>query len=209
MIIVCISYWTAWYNQCCKEFSFLWGFPPFLFCPFSLKNAPRIQLPDPIYLHITEGNRGGWSGPENKDGYRAWWSYHEMCTWSKWKPCHPEVYWMCPRRFYSVYNINILWSCCSIIHPSLRLQSHSGMPLSPVFICKCSVPCVDETHSFLVPIQRVLEHCADPKTQQIVMDEVLQSVCMLAQDQYGNYVVQVLFNLLNWNFLFPILNSYI
>jgi hypothetical protein len=23
------------------------------------------------------------------------------------------------------------------------------------------------------------------------MDEILQSVCMLAQDQYGNYVVQV------------------
>ncbi|XP_062207416.1 pumilio homolog 1-like [Phragmites australis] len=39
-------------------------------------------------------------------------------------------------------------------------------------------------------IQRVLEHCTDPKTQQIVMDEILQSVCMLAQDQYGNYVVQ-------------------
>lgn len=39
--------------------------------------------------------------------------------------------------------------------------------------------------------QRVLEHCHDPKTQQIMMDEILQSVCMLAQDQYGNYVVQV------------------
>ncbi|XP_062225846.1 pumilio homolog 2-like [Phragmites australis] len=39
-------------------------------------------------------------------------------------------------------------------------------------------------------IQRVLEHCTDPKTQQIVMDEILQSVCVLAQDQYGNYVVQ-------------------
>ncbi|WVZ68218.1 hypothetical protein U9M48_017181 [Paspalum notatum var. saurae] len=39
-------------------------------------------------------------------------------------------------------------------------------------------------------IQRVLEHCGDPTTQQIVMDEILQSVCMLAQDQYGNYVVQ-------------------
>ncbi|KAG1365802.1 Pumilio [Cocos nucifera] len=38
--------------------------------------------------------------------------------------------------------------------------------------------------------QRVLEHCDDPKTQQIVMDEILNSVCMLAQDQYGNYVVQ-------------------
>jgi pumilio RNA-binding family len=39
--------------------------------------------------------------------------------------------------------------------------------------------------------QRVLEHCDDPKTQKIVMDEILQSVCLLAQDQYGNYVVQV------------------
>jgi pumilio RNA-binding family len=39
-------------------------------------------------------------------------------------------------------------------------------------------------------IQRVLEHCSNPKTQSIVMDEVLRCVCMLAQDQYGNYVVQ-------------------
>ncbi|AES99404.2 putative nucleic acid binding NABP, pumilio domain-containing protein [Medicago truncatula] len=39
-------------------------------------------------------------------------------------------------------------------------------------------------------IQRVLEYCHDPKTQQIMMDEILQCVSMLAQDQYGNYVVQ-------------------
>ncbi|KAF7823717.1 pumilio-like protein 2-like [Senna tora] len=39
-------------------------------------------------------------------------------------------------------------------------------------------------------IQRVLEHCKDPKTQQKVMDEILGAVSMLAQDQYGNYVVQ-------------------
>ncbi|KAK1298977.1 hypothetical protein QJS10_CPB14g01612 [Acorus calamus] len=39
-------------------------------------------------------------------------------------------------------------------------------------------------------IQRVLEHCHDPMTQQIMMDEILKCVCMLAQDQYGNYVVQ-------------------
>ena len=46
-------------------------------------------------------------------------------------------------------------------------------------------------NNFAFLTQRVLEHCDDPKTQQIVMDEILQSVCMLAQDQYGNYVVQV------------------
>ncbi|KAJ0569165.1 putative armadillo-like helical, nucleic acid binding NABP, pumilio domain-containing protein [Helianthus annuus] len=39
-------------------------------------------------------------------------------------------------------------------------------------------------------IQRVLEHCEDPKTQSKVMDEILACVSMLAQDQYGNYVVQ-------------------
>ena len=33
---------------------------------------------------------------------------------------------MCPRRFYPVYNIDILWSCCSIINPPLWLQSHTG-----------------------------------------------------------------------------------
>ncbi|GFP97365.1 pumilio homolog 2 [Phtheirospermum japonicum] len=39
-------------------------------------------------------------------------------------------------------------------------------------------------------IQRVLEHCMDDKTQSKVMDEILGAVSMLAQDQYGNYVVQ-------------------
>jgi len=28
-------------------------------------------------------------------------------------------------------------------------------------------------------------------TQQIIMDEIMQSVYTLAQDQYGNYVIQV------------------
>lgn len=39
-------------------------------------------------------------------------------------------------------------------------------------------------------IQRVLEHCKDPQTQSKVMEEILGCVSMLAQDQYGNYVVQ-------------------
>ncbi|XP_058204597.1 pumilio homolog 4 isoform X2 [Rhododendron vialii] len=39
-------------------------------------------------------------------------------------------------------------------------------------------------------IQRVLEHCDDPKTQQTIMDEIMHSVDILAQDQYGNYVIQ-------------------
>ncbi|KAE7997016.1 hypothetical protein FH972_001689 [Carpinus fangiana] len=39
-------------------------------------------------------------------------------------------------------------------------------------------------------IQRVLEHCDDANTQQIIMDEIMHSVCILAQDQYGSYVIQ-------------------
>ncbi|PKA67071.1 Pumilio like 5 [Apostasia shenzhenica] len=39
-------------------------------------------------------------------------------------------------------------------------------------------------------IQRVLEHCTDESETQCVVDEILQSACILAQDQYGNYVTQ-------------------
>ncbi|KAL1217179.1 Pumilio-like protein 1 [Cardamine amara subsp. amara] len=39
-------------------------------------------------------------------------------------------------------------------------------------------------------IQRVLEHCDNPETQSKVMEEILSTVSMLAQDQYGNYVIQ-------------------
>ncbi|KAL8520746.1 hypothetical protein ACS0TY_011333 [Phlomoides rotata] len=47
------------------------------------------------------------------------------------------------------------------------------------------------THPYgCLVIQRVLEHCMDEKTQSRVMEEILGSVSMLAQDQYGNYVVQ-------------------
>lgn len=45
--------------------------------------------------------------------------------------------------------------------------------------------------------QRVLEHCDSPKTQAVVMEEIMNSVCMLAQDQYGNYVIQVRYKLLS------------
>ncbi|KAG6468001.1 hypothetical protein ZIOFF_072567 [Zingiber officinale] len=39
-------------------------------------------------------------------------------------------------------------------------------------------------------IQRVLEHCSDESQSQFIVDEILQSSCLLAQDQYGNYVTQ-------------------
>ncbi|XP_008781736.2 pumilio homolog 5-like isoform X2 [Phoenix dactylifera] len=39
-------------------------------------------------------------------------------------------------------------------------------------------------------IQRVLEHCTDDLQNQCIVDEILQSACQLAQDQYGNYVTQ-------------------
>ncbi|XP_073052446.1 pumilio homolog 5-like [Primulina eburnea] len=39
-------------------------------------------------------------------------------------------------------------------------------------------------------IQRVLEHCHDELQTQFIVSEILDSVCALAQDQYGNYVTQ-------------------
>ncbi|XP_027339375.1 pumilio homolog 6, chloroplastic-like isoform X2 [Abrus precatorius] len=39
-------------------------------------------------------------------------------------------------------------------------------------------------------IQRVLEHCTDESQCQFIVDEILESVCALAEDQYGNYVTQ-------------------
>ncbi|KAL6858972.1 hypothetical protein ACP4OV_017974 [Aristida adscensionis] len=39
-------------------------------------------------------------------------------------------------------------------------------------------------------IQRVLEHCGGNSQCQCIIDEILQSACILAQDQYGNYVTQ-------------------
>ncbi|KAG7026192.1 Pumilio-like 5 [Cucurbita argyrosperma subsp. argyrosperma] len=39
-------------------------------------------------------------------------------------------------------------------------------------------------------IQRILEHCSDEAQSQCIVDEILDSVYVLAQDQYGNYVIQ-------------------
>ncbi|GMY38238.1 Pumilio-like 5 [Fagus crenata] len=39
-------------------------------------------------------------------------------------------------------------------------------------------------------IQRVLEHCSDELQIQSIVDEILESASVLAQDQYGNYVTQ-------------------
>ncbi|BAF24176.1 Os08g0519800 [Oryza sativa Japonica Group] len=39
-------------------------------------------------------------------------------------------------------------------------------------------------------IQRVLEHCGGDSQGQCIIDEILESACVLAQDQYGNYVTQ-------------------
>ncbi|KAA8541527.1 hypothetical protein F0562_022679 [Nyssa sinensis] len=39
-------------------------------------------------------------------------------------------------------------------------------------------------------IQRVLEHCSDELQSQCIVDEILDSAYVLAQDQYGNYVTQ-------------------
>jgi pumilio RNA-binding family len=39
-------------------------------------------------------------------------------------------------------------------------------------------------------LQRVLEHCTTVQKDSGIMAEILRHTCRLAQDQYGNYVVQ-------------------
>ncbi|KAF5177130.1 Pumilio-like protein [Thalictrum thalictroides] len=39
-------------------------------------------------------------------------------------------------------------------------------------------------------IQRVLEYCTDELQSTCIVDEILESACALAEDQYGNYVTQ-------------------
>jgi pumilio RNA-binding family len=39
-------------------------------------------------------------------------------------------------------------------------------------------------------LQRVLEHCTPAQKQSGIMAEILASTCQLAEDQYGNYVMQ-------------------
>lgn len=39
-------------------------------------------------------------------------------------------------------------------------------------------------------IQRILEHCSDDGRKAVVMEEILKAAAQLAQDQYGNYVIQ-------------------
>ncbi|XP_054780979.1 pumilio homolog 5-like isoform X2 [Prosopis cineraria] len=39
-------------------------------------------------------------------------------------------------------------------------------------------------------IQRILEHCSDEQCIQFIVDEIMESACVLSQDQYGNYVTQ-------------------
>ena len=98
---------------------------------------------------------------------------------------------MCPWRCYPLYCLNIFWSSCDPINTSVWLPGDTGNFPSLLMLhlsCITKIVCHIRIPSTW---QRVLEHCKDPTTQQKVMDEILGAVSMLAQDQYGNYVVQV------------------
>ncbi|KAL3624887.1 hypothetical protein CASFOL_031555 [Castilleja foliolosa] len=68
-----------------------------------------------------------------------------------------------PNRQYSFHNFFFSWTSCHTLNASLWLSCHTG---------------------------RFVEHCHDDIQTQFIVDEILDSVCMLAQDQYGNYVTQ-------------------
>jgi len=96
--------------------------------------------------------------------------------------CVPEdaIHFIVSTFFDQVVTLSTHPYGCRVIQASYRW-------LCPLLLCY--------QRSFVIvlrsTLQRVLEHCKDLTTQQKVMDEILGAVSMLAQDQYGNYVVQV------------------
>ncbi|CAF2102312.1 unnamed protein product [Brassica rapa] len=80
------------------------------------------------------------------------------------------------------------------VHHFLILWESLGSFNTPLWM-----PCNPEsgkqllTYTSLESRQRVLEHIDDTETQRIIMEEIMHSVCTRAQDQYGNYVIQVSF----------------
>ncbi|TXG69581.1 hypothetical protein EZV62_004516 [Acer yangbiense] len=67
----------------------------------------------------------------------------------------------CHYRENSIYYLRFPRSFCHAFYSSLWLLCHS-----------------------------VLEHCSNQLQCQCIVDEILESACALAQDQYGNYVTQ-------------------
>ena len=165
---------------------------------------------------------GHWSccfRSAEKDGCGTRWSCDALCTWPKWESCHPEMHRVHTWRFYPVHYINFLWPSFDIVNPSIWVSCYPGLLifLKRHFV-NSNVTSVTlswdkyQSQLFVFALQRVLEHCHDPITQRIVMDEIMQCVCMLAQDQYGNYVVQVccvlfIFSLLNMNIISELLQG--
>ncbi|XP_020082233.1 pumilio homolog 2-like [Ananas comosus] len=68
------------------------------------------------------------------------------------------------------------------------LPHHMIQFIISCFYDKVVPMCIDQYGCHV--IKKILEYCDDLKTQQILMREILKSVCLLANHQYGNYVVQ-------------------
>lgn len=91
----------------------------------------------------------------------------------------------------TLYYFSLLWTCGGTFHASLWLPCYSGYIDLPLVLAssikKDFAKCILGYH------QRVLEHCNDESTQSAMMEEIMQSVVTLTEDQYGNYVIQVMF----------------
>lgn len=75
------------------------------------------------------GFRNGWGGTTNPNGFGAWWKYYEMCPWSEWQPCNPEMHRMHPSRKDTVHYICLLWTRGWAFHSSIWLPCYSGAML--------------------------------------------------------------------------------
>lgn len=159
------------------------------------------------HIKIT-GTGGCWCWAADTDGFRTWWFCYEVCSWSEWEPRDPEVHRVCPSRSNSFYYIIVFWTSCGFINAPVWVPCHSG--LYRLFFLITLMTSIAINHILLrLLLQRVLEHCDDPEMQNIIMDEIMQSVCTLVQDQYGNYVIQVFQFFLELNSIFSHLCGFI
>lgn len=154
-----------------------------------------------IWLISSIGSWSYWVGAESKACQRAGWTCDEMCSWSKWESCNTKVHRKHSSFWYWLYNFFIPRSSCDTFNASLWLPRHTGNFASVIggtvaycFSVHFFISVVIEMFIYLFIyfcLKRVLEHCNDQLQTQFIVDEILESVCTLIQDQYGNYVTQV------------------
>lgn len=78
-------------------------------------------------IFVGAGTWGYWDWTESTACTWTGWTCYEMCSWSKWKPCHTKVHWEHSDRKNWVYNICFPWSSCNTFNAPLWLSCYTGI----------------------------------------------------------------------------------